>query len=652
MFSGAPSAGPALSAQDVRKHLVQGEQTRLLYSNVKAAAAVTVFAASALAYLQWTVISHTIVLSWLAYMLAVSAGRLLLASRYWRACFANRSRNIWRVAFSIGAGFAGAGWGAAGIVLYPDAHLANQVFLAFVLGGMMIGGGSVLAARPEAFLSFLIPTGLPTVVHFFWHNDEEHLAMGALAVIFTVAILFTTRSIYLTIHSSLNLQFENGALLNDLEGEREHVQMLNRDLELRVQERTEELRRAVTLLTDEITERKRAEQERARVERDLRHAQKLQAIGLLAGGIAHDFNNILTAIAGYTVLAQDLMPPDSEAYSHLEQVVKASMRAGDLVRGLLMFGRKGDHTPSLIPVAAVVTEALELLRASVPSAVEFRYSVDPDSGCVFADPGLIHQVVLNLCMNAYQAMAGGPGQLEVTLAPVEVDPAIHRPHAAIPAGRYIQLTVSDTGPGIPPKIADRVFEPFFTTKATGEGTGLGLSVVHGIVNGYDGFIRFENRQPTGTSFFVYLPRVPAENRLEAETLAPTPRGTGRILFVDDEEPIALLGARLLQQLGYTVTSKTSSVEALYLFTSAPGSFDLVITDFTMPHMNGGELIVRLKQVRADIPIILMSGFNDQVISVEESRKLGVGEYLKKPFSGVALAHAIRRVLLLADQRSA
>ncbi len=651
MFSGVPPAGPALCAQDARQQLVRGEQIRLLYSNSNLGTAVTLFAASALAYLQWRVISHRIVLSWLAYMLAVSAGRFLLTGRYWRGSAANRSRNIWSVAFSIGAGLSAAGWGAAGVVLYPDAHLANQVFLAFVLGGMMLGGGSLLAARPEAFLSFLIPIGLPAVMRFFLQGDEEHLAMGALAAIFTAAIILTTRRIYLTIHSSLNLQFENGHLVKDLEYQKEHVQALNRNLELRVQERTDELRRAVTLLTDEIAERKRAEEERARIELDLRHAQKLQAIGLLAGGIAHDFNNILTSIAGYTVLAQDLMPKDSEAYGYLEQVVKASMRAGDLVRGLLTFGRKGGHSPSLIAVAAVVTEALELLRASIPSTVEFRYSIDPDSGCVFADPGLIHQVVMNLCMNASQAMAGGPGQLDVTLAPVDLDPVLHEFHAAIPAGHYIQLTVSDTGSGIPPKIADRVFEPFFTTKATGEGTGLGLSVVHGIVTGYGGFIRFENRQPVGTSFFVYLRRVPAQPRLDTETLALSPRGTGRILFVDDEEPIALLGARILQELGYTVTFKTSSVDALYLFISAPDRFDLVITDFTMPHMTGGELIVRLKQVRAGIPTILTSGFNDQVISVEESSKLGIAEYIKKPFSGVALAHAVHRALLSVDQRS-
>ena len=272
-----------MSAQDARKRLVRGEQVRLLYSNANAGTAVTLFAASVLAYLQWRVISHGIVLSWLAYMLVVSVVRFLLADRYWRASAMSRNRSIWSTAFCIGAGISGAGWGAAGIVLYPDAHLANQVFLAFVLGGMMLGGGSLLAARPEAFLSFLIPTGLPTVVHFFLQSDEEHLAMSALAAIFTITILLITRRIYRTIYSSLNLQFENRDLVDNLELEKERVQVLNRSLELRVQERTDELRRAVTLLTDEISERKRAEQERAKIELDLRHAQKLQAIGLLAG---------------------------------------------------------------------------------------------------------------------------------------------------------------------------------------------------------------------------------------------------------------------------------------------------------------------------------------------------------------------------------
>jgi len=585
-------------------------------------------------------------------MVAVSLARFALALQYHRGAPLPTGTNPWFTAFVIGVCLSGIGWGAAGIRLFPEGDLTHQVLLAFVLGGMMLGGGSILAARPEAFLLFLVPAGLPASLHFFLPFDEAHLAMGSLASIFTLATVISTWRIYLTIDAALRLQFENKDLVSALKIENERTEALNQKLELRVQERTSELNQAVAFLREEIAERKLAEEERARMEADLRHAQKLQAIGVLAGGVAHDFNNILTAIAGYAELAQDLIQKNSEAYGYVDQVTKASVRAGDLVRGLLMFSRKGAHSPDLISAAQVVREALELLRASIPSSVEFRRSIDPDCGCIFADPGLIHQVVMNLCTNAYQAMVSGTGQLEVSLAPFEIGAAPSQTHNGIPEGSYVRLAVSDTGPGIPQTIAERIFEPFFTTKARGQGTGLGLSVVHGIVTGYGGFIRFENRQPHGTTFFVYLPRVTAGTPAETPVLGPSPKGTERILFVDDEEPIARLGARMLQELGYVVTAKTSSVEALNLFTGARALFDLVITDFMMPHMTGGELIGRLKQIRADIPIILTSGFNDEVITPAESRKLGVSEYIRKPFSAATLAHAIRRVLDPVDRRSA
>ena len=636
--------------RDDWKALIRAEQSRLLYANSNISAGVTVTATAALAYLQWGVIAHPVIVTWGVCTVAIALARFALALRYHRLSPVSANTEPWITAFVIGVCLSGAGWGAAGIWLFPEGDLTHQVLLAFVLGGMMLGGGSILAALPVAFLLFLVPAGLPAALHFFLPFDEAHLAMGSLASIFTLATVISTWRIYLTIDAALRLQFENKDLVSALKIENERTEALNQKLELRVQERTSELNQAVAFLREEIAERKLAEEERARMEADLRHAQKLQAIGVLAGGVAHDFNNILTGIAGYAELAQESIPNNSEAYSHLEQVMKASIRAGDLVRGLLMFSRKGAHSPDLITVAQVVREALELLRASIPSSVEFRRDLDPDCGCIFADPGLIHQVVMNLCTNAYQAMVNGTGQLDVSLAPFDVGAASSQTHHGIPEGSYVRLAVSDTGPGIPQTIAERIFEPFFTTKTRGQGTGLGLSVVHGIVTSYGGFIRFENRQPHGTTFFVYLPRITTGTPVETPELGPSPKGTERILFVDDEEAIAKLGARMLQELGYLVTTKTSSVEALNLFTGAPGLFDLVITDFMMPQLTGGELIVRIKEVRADIPIILISGFNDEVITSQESRMLGVSEYVRKPFSGAALARAIRRVLDPVDRR--
>ena len=650
MSSSASLAEPTQGTRDDRKALIRAEQTRLLYANSNVSARVTITATAALAYLQWGVIAHPVILLWACYMVAIALARFGLALQYSRVSH-TANTDPWFNVFATGVFLSGIGWAAAGIWLFPEGDLTHQVLLAFVLGGMMLGGGSILAARPVAFLLFLVPAGLPASLHFFLPLDEAHLAMGSLACIFTLATVISTWRIYLTVDAALNLQFENKDLVSALQLENARTEGLNQNLELRVQERTSELNQAVSFLREEIAERKLAEEQRARMEVDLRHAQKLQAIGVLAGGVAHDFNNILTAIAGYVELAQDLVPKDSEAYSHLDQVTKASTRASDLVRGLLMFSRKGAHLPDLISVAQVVTEALDLLRASIPSNVEFHRNIDPDCGCIFADPGLIHQVVMNLCTNAYQAMAGSRGQLEVSLAPIEAQTDQSHPHPEIPTGSYVRLRVSDTGPGIPHTIAERIFEPFFTTKTRGQGTGLGLSVVHGIVTGYGGFIRFENRHPHGTTFFVYLPRITAGIPVETVDVGPSPKGTERILFVDDEEAIAKLGARMLQELGYLVTAKTSSTEALHLFTGAPNRFDLVVTDFMMPHMTGGELIVRLRQVRADIPIILTSGFNDEVITPEESGKLGVSEYIRKPFSGATLARAVRKVLDPVNRRS-
>ena len=648
MSSSASPAPPLTGAGVDREVLIRTEQTRLLFSNANVSAVVTLVGATALDYLQWSAVSHPILVAWWVYMVVTTLVRLILGWRYHLAAPVTPGTGHWDAAFVTGVFLAGAGWGAAGIWLFPKGDLTHQVLLAFVLGGMMLGGGSILAARPEAFLSFLAPAGLPASLHFFLPLDESHLAMGSLATIFTLATVISTWRIYQTIDGALHLQFENKDLVSALKIENERTEALNQQLEHRVQERTSELNRAIALLREEIADRKHAEEERANMEVDLRHAQKLQAIGVLAGGVAHDFNNILTSIAGYTELAQDLVPKDSEAHSHLDQVTKASMRAGDLVRGLLMFGRKGAHSPELVSVAPVVNEAIELLRASIPANVDFRRSIDPDCGCIFADPSLIHQVVMNLGTNAYQAMAGGGGQLEVSLASIEVS---SETHPGIPEGSYARLTVSDTGPGIPQAIAERIFDPFFTTKAPGQGTGLGLSAVHGIVTGYRGFIRFENRQPHGATFSVYLPRITSAPPAETPPPGPPPKGSGRVLFVDDEESIANLGNRVLQDLGYAVTAKTSSVEALDLFAADPNLYDLIITDYMMPHMTGGELIARLRKIRADIPIILTSGFNEEVITTPEVVNLGVSEYIKKPFSVATLAHAIRRALDPVSRRS-
>lgn len=637
-----PEATEALSGE--RKSAIRAEQIRLLYANSNVAVGVTIFVSSVLCFLQWQVISRSILLGWLAYMLAISVARFALAHRCRLACPSISAIGRWGVAFTIGTGLTAGGWGAAGVLLYPEADLTHQVLLVFVIGGMMLGAGSILAMRPEALLTFLIPVGLPTAVRFLAHGGTFHLSMGILLMLFTVATLITTWHIYQAVGSSLMLRFENDDLVAELQTAKQCLETLNEELDQRVQRRTAELDEAISCLKKEITERQRAEEQRSALEESLRQGQKLEAVGALAGGIAHDFNNLLTSIAGYTSLVRDALPVAGEARRHLDEVLKAEERASNLVRRLLVFGRKSEHKPQSIPIADVVRQVLELVRASLPDRISLRQSLHSECGCVFADPNLIQQMFLNLCTNSIEAMAQTGGRLDVTLAPVEIS-EVTAGENRLPPGPCVRLTIRDTGPGIPSEIAGRIFEPFFTTKSPNRGRGLGLSVVHGIVMTYGGLVTFENMQPHGAAFFVLLPRLLAGQAAGVELAqAPTPAFL-RILVVDDEEAIARLAALLLRHLGHSVTSTVSSARALRMFTKEPAAFDLVITDLTMPEMNGKELARQLKQIRADIPIILMSGFNDSFVRPDEVETIGIGEFVAKPFSGDMLGDAIRRVLL-------
>ncbi len=638
-----PEGEPLELVADPWKNDLHTEQVRLLYTNANVAVVATILVSSALGYLQFSVVRHVVVLSWLAYMILEAFAVLALSSRFQQARRSPAQTQIWGVAFLVGSSLSAAGWGAAGVLLYPASHLAHQVPLAFVIGGMMLGSGSILASRPAAFVAFLILAGIPTALRFIVQGDEVHVAMGLLILFFTAAVLITTWHIHQAVTSSLILGFENNGLLRDLRAATAQLEALNQELEQRVESRTAELDAAVSHLRKEISERQRAEDQRTALEASLRQAQKLEAIGVLAGGIAHDFNNLLTSIAGYTTLVRDTLPADAEATGHLEEVLKASTRAGNLVRRLLMFSRKGQHRPRLVSVSEVVSEALDVVRASLPSRILFHQSIHPDSGSVFADPNLLAQVILNLCTNSCEAMAGNGGELHVSLEPVQLVPPA-TVQSGLAEGPYVRLKVRDTGPGIPPEIAERIFEPFFTTKPHAKGAGLGLSVVHGVVTTYGGGVILDSRAPDGAVFSVFLPRQPAgaKTRVEASEL-PQSR-CRRILLVDDEESIARLGALMLRRLGHSVTSTTSSVKALRLFLREPDSFDVVITDLTMPQMTGKELIRRIKQVRANIPVVLMSGFNDASVKASEAASLGIVEFLEKPFSRPALTDAIRKAL--------
>jgi PAS domain S-box-containing protein len=401
--------------------------------------------------------------------------------------------------------------------------------------------------------------------------------------------------------------------------------------------------RATQGILRDITDRKK-------LETQLRQAQKMEAIGTLAGGIAHDFNNILMAMLGYTDMARYQIPDEGPARANLDEVLKAGRRAKDLVLQILAFSRQVEQERKPIEIHPIIKETLKLLRASLPTTIDIHPNINADCGTILADPTQIHQVLMNLCSNAYHAMRDKGGVLGVTLDAVEVDAEFARTQPNMDEGAYVRLTVSDTGCGMDRATVERIFDPFFTTKAPGEGTGMGLATVHGIVTSYGGAVTVYSERERGSIFRVYLPRVESHAPAEVSDVEPVPRGTECILFVDDEDQLARIGQQMLERLGYTVATRTSSAEALEAFRAKPDKYDLVITDQTMPNMTGVELAKELMRIRPNIPIVLVSGFSEAV-TPERAKHIGIREYIMKPIITHELGRAVRKVLDENGQKS-
>ena len=387
----------------------------------------------------------------------------------------------------------------------------------------------------------------------------------------------------------------------------------------------------------------RREMEKKQIEERLRHSQRMEAIGTLAGGIAHDFNNILGVIVGNTEMALSASPGDRESQRCLREIFKAGVRARDLVRQILTFSRQGKQERHPSPIAPVIEEALLMMRVSLPATVEIRQDIKPGLASVLTDPTQIHQVVMNLCTNAGYAMQDGGGVLDVQLREVEIgagDPVLA---SDLQPGRYQLLTVSDTGQGMEAAVQERIFDPFFTTKGPGKGTGMGLSVVHGIVKSHGGKITCESTPGRGTTFNVFFPTTEDKVEEMPEQIDSLPRGRERVLFVDDEAALADVGRQLLAGLGYDVVATQDSREALTVFRDQPGRFDLLITDNTMPNLTGMELVKNIRLLRPDLPIILCTGYSEGLAD-EEVRAAGIGGVLMKPIIRKNLARAVRQVL--------
>ena len=404
----------------------------------------------------------------------------------------------------------------------------------------------------------------------------------------------------------------------------------------------------------DITNRKHAQKKQAQLESQLLHARKMEAIGTFAGGISHDLNNILGAIITCSEIALQDIPRSNPVHEDIRHILNAANRGRNLIRRILAFSRRQDPEREAVDVGTVVQECLALLEYVIPTAIDIQIHLPEEPAPVWADPTKLHQVIMNLCLNAVQAMQGRPGKLTIAVDPFTLPSASSSPVPELKPGPYIRISVSDTGLGMEESVMDRIFDPFFTTRGHAGGTGLGLSVAHGIVTQDGGAIKVDSIPGQGSTFYIYLPMNARESASRAPVRASSPLpGNERILLVDDDADMLYSVGKLLERLGYRVAAHEKSVEALEVFQKDPDGFDLVITDQVMPSMTGLELAQRISGRRPDLPVILCSGFLDEH-SLETSeaslRDHGVNAFIHKPFSSVEFTQVIRRVLHHRGQR--
>lgn len=620
--------------QDSRREEILSAQIRLLYVNANVGAGVTILAATILGSLQWSVVPAVMVIGWWLYMAVVSALRYGVARHYRRVAPGASENSKWLVRFTVGAGLAGTGWGAAGFLLYPPAHLTNQVFLVFVLGGMMLGAASLLAPRPEVFLSFLIPAGLGPAIRLFVQGDETHMAMGLLGVVFTVAIVSTTAGIYRTINSSFRLQFENRDLVKDLQSAKDQTEALNQELELKVQDRTAELRMSTEQLRAEITQREQMEEE-------LLRARKLESLGVMAGGIAHDFNNFLTIVQGNIEVAKGQLDPGTPVQQILDQTASACQRAALLSSQLLTFAKGGTPVRRVVSMVKLVRDAVDLARAGAPISIAVNLAEDLRFARV--DPGQIGQVLHNILLNARQAMPEG-GIIEVGAENADSP-------SGPDDGSFVRISIRDYGCGIPTDVLPRIFDPYFTTKP--DGGGLGLATAYAIVAKHGGHISVDSKSGRGTVFTVDLPACLEGPTPDAPIVPDAHPGSARILVMDDEEALRNLLKAVLSKLGYEVQATRDGAEAIALFEKAQASgkhFDAVLLDLTVSGGMGGlETAAKLRELDPSSKLIVSSGYSDAPV-MSEFAKHGFDGVIPKPWTSKEIGEVFRRVLVANPDR--
>ncbi len=616
-------------------------QLRLLYANANVGVAVTVTAAAILGCLQWNAVSRPRILFWWLYVFLVAGFRSGLTWRFRQASAFPAKAEKYRIAFAVGVALAGAGWGFAGVLLYPEGHLGNQVVLLYVLGGMMLGASSLLAPRPEAYLAFLLPAGTIPSIRLLVTGDRTHIAMGLLAGVFTLVTVITTRRAHRMITSSLRLQFENDELVEELRSANQRTETLNQALEQRVLERTAELQLSTEQLKAEVAQRQQTEEE-------LLRARKLESLGVLAGGIAHDFNNFLTVVQGNIEVAKASLAENEPAQALLDQATNACQRAKFLSSQLLTFAKGGAPIRRVASIAQLLTDAVQLARTG--SSVGIDVSIADGLWSAEIDPGQIGQVFHNILLNAREAtLTGSPIEVRASnVAPTtDLSPGEASPGEADPgeAGPRVRVTIRDRGIGMPPEVLRRIFDPYFTTKPGG--TGLGLATAYAIVVKHGGQITAQSTPGVGTKFTVDLPAT-TQPAPSADTVSkPLQAGNERLLVMDDDPSLRILSEAVLSHLGYQVQTAVDGGQALELYQQAQAEgkpFDAVLLDLTVTGgMGGVEAATRLKAFDPTARLVVSSGYSDAPV-MSHFEDYGFEAVIEKPWTVQQMSEILRTVL--------
>jgi len=600
----APSAPLAKPAPiDAR---VAAEEVRTLYQQGPPVLVANVVNSSIVAAVLWNTLPHVLLASWVAAMVVMSATRLVLRRKYWSNPPAIEAHASWGRAFVIGSLAAGVLWGFAGGVFFVRESLTAQLLIAFVIGGMGAGAAGTLSCYMPAFYAYFVPSLVPLIVRLLTMGSGVHQAMAGMTALYAVLFIVIARNIHRSVHEAFRLRFE-------LAEAQQHLSEANADLERRVAERTIELQVRADALRES--------------EQKLRDARRLEAIGRLAGGIAHDFNNLLTVSLSNLSMALAEKGLTDHSREAIEEARQASQRAAELTQQLLAFGRRQVLEPRAVDLNVVITKLKKMLERLMQENIELRFELDARGAPVKVDPTQLEQVVVNLVINARDAMPEG-GVL--TLRTTHDDDA-----------STIVLTVIDTGIGMDEETRARVFEPFFS--ATG-GTGLGLATVHGIVEQSGGTIVLESTLGKGSRFDVRLPRTDEAPVSKPVTKPPPsrsiPSGSETILVVEDEDLVRRATTRVLRKAGYEVLTAVDGEDAIAIAEKHEGRIDLLLSDVVMPKMSGPELAERMLAMRPDLRVLLVSGYAGDVVLKARPADARV-RFLPKPFNDRTLAEHVR-----------